>query len=106
MGHAGLPMADAYAILFDTAATRTKSAGGLNAGGYSNPAFDALLPKIASELDAQKRKALIGEAVTIMRNDFVYIPLHQQPITWASKKGVDLKQSPDNQLRLWLVTQG
>ena len=105
MGHAGLPMADAYAILFDTVATRTKSSGGLNAGGYTNPAFDALLPKIASELDPAKRQALIGEAVTIVRNDFVYVPLHQQPITWASKKGIDLKQSPDNQLRLWLVKQ-
>ena len=104
IGHAGLPMADSYAILFDTVATRTEKTGGLNAGRYSNPAFDALLPKIASELDPEKRRALIGEAVTITRNDMVYLPLHQQPITWASKKGVDLKQGPDNQLRTWLVT--
>jgi peptide/nickel transport system substrate-binding protein len=105
IGHAGLPMADAYAILFDTVATRSKTQGGLNAGGYSNPAVDALLPKIASELDQAKRKALIGEAVGIVRNDIAYIPLHQQPITWAARKGVDLKQGPDNYLRLWLVTQ-
>jgi peptide/nickel transport system substrate-binding protein len=105
LGHAGLPMADAYAILFDVVATRSKSQGGLNAGGYSNPAFDALLPKIASELDAEKRRALIHDAVAITRDDFAYIPLHQQPITWAARKGVDLKQGPDNYLRLWLVTQ-
>ena len=105
IGHAGLPMADAYAILFDTVATRSKTQGGLNAGGYSNPAVDALLPKIASELDPPKRRALIGEAVGIVRNDVAYIPLHQQPITWAARKGVDLKQGPDNYLRLWLVTQ-
>ena len=104
IGHAGLPMADAYAVLFDTAATRSKTQGGLNSGGYSNPAFDAMLPKIASELDPAKRKALIGEAVAIERADIAYIPLHQQPITWASKKGVELRQAPDNQLRLWLVT--
>jgi peptide/nickel transport system substrate-binding protein len=104
IGHAGLPMADSYAILFDNVATRSEKAGGLNAGRYSNPGFDALLPKIASELDADKRRALIGEAVAITRNDMVYLPLHQQPITWAAKKGVDLKQAPDNQLRIWLVT--
>ncbi|UUZ70281.1 ABC transporter substrate-binding protein [Polaromonas sp. P2-4] len=104
MSHAGLPMADAYAILSDTAATRSPSRGGLNSGGYSNPAFDAMLPRIASELDPAKRKILMGEAVSIERNDVAYIPLHQQPITWASKKGVELRQSPDNQLRLWLVT--
>ncbi len=104
IGHAGLPMADSYALLSDVAATRTKTEGGLNAGGYSNPAFDAVLPKIASELDSTKRVALMAEATAIIRNDVTYIPLHQQPITWASRKGADLKQAPDNQLRLWLVT--
>lgn len=104
MGHAGLPMADAYALLYDTVATRTPTTGGLNSGRYSSPAFDALLPKIATELDTTKRNALIAEAVAIARNDVAYIPLHQQPITWAARKGVDLKQAPDNQLRLWLVT--
>ena len=104
MNHAGLPMADAYALLYDIAATRTATAGGLNSGRYSNPAFDALLPKIASELDMGKRNALLAEAEGIVRNDVAYIPLHQQPITWAARKGIDLRQSPDNQLRLWLVT--
>jgi peptide/nickel transport system substrate-binding protein len=104
VGHAGLPMADSYALLYDVAATRTANAGGLNAGRYSNPAFDAVLPKIASELDMGKRNALLAEAEGILRNDVGYIPLHQQPITWASRKGVELKQAPDNQLRLWLVT--
>lgn len=104
VGHAGLPMADSYALLYDTTATRTANAGGLNAGRYSNPAFDAVLPKIASELDTTKRNALLADAVTIMRDDVAYIPLHQQPITWAARKGVELKQAPDNQLRLWLIT--
>jgi peptide/nickel transport system substrate-binding protein len=104
VGHAGLPMADSYALLYDVAHTRTANAGGLNAGRYSNPAFDAVLPKVAAELDTTKRNALIAEAEGIERNDVAYIPLHQQPITWASRKGVELKQAPDNQLRLWLVT--
>lgn len=104
IGHAGLPMADSYALLSDVAATRTKTEGGLNAGGYSNPAFDAVLPKIAAELDTGRRNAFISDATSIIRNDVAYIPLHQQPITWAARKGADLKQAPDNQLRLWLVT--
>jgi len=104
IGHAGLPMVDSYALLTDTTATRSKTMGGLNTGGYSNPALDALFPKISGELDPAKRTALIGDAVTIIRNDMVYLPLHQQPITWAAKKGVDLHQSPDNQMRLRLVS--
>ncbi|MBL8378923.1 MAG: ABC transporter substrate-binding protein [Burkholderiales bacterium] len=104
IGHAGLPMVDSYALLTDTTATRSQSMGGLNTGGYSNPALDALFPRIAAELDPAKRTALIADAVTIIRNDMVYLPLHQQPITWAAKKGVELRQSPDNQLRLRLVS--
>ena len=104
IGHAGLPMVDSYSLLTDTSATRSKSMGGLNTGGFSDPALDALFPKISTELDPARRTALIGEAVTIIRNQMYYLPLHQQPITWAAKKGVELRQSPDNQLRLRLVS--
>jgi peptide/nickel transport system substrate-binding protein len=104
MGHAGLPTADAYSTLSEAIATREGNLGGLNAGRYSNPEFDALLKQIQQEIDEEKRKALIHDAVEIVRNDIAFIPLHQQPIVWASKKGIDLKQAPDNRLRLWYVT--
>jgi peptide/nickel transport system substrate-binding protein len=105
VGHAGLPMADAYAVLTDVVATQSRTTGGLNAGRYSKASFDALLPKIAAEIDTQKRNALIRQAVAIERSDVSHIPLHQQPITWAARKGISLRQAPDNQLRLWLVTR-
>ncbi|UCG98356.1 MAG: ABC transporter substrate-binding protein, partial [Burkholderiales bacterium] len=81
VGHAGLPMADAYAVLTDVVATQSRTTGSLNAGRYSNASFDALLPKIAAEIDTSKRVALIREAVSIERSDVSHIPLHQQPIT-------------------------
>jgi peptide/nickel transport system substrate-binding protein len=103
VGHAGLPMADSYGLLKDVVHTRTQKEGSLNAGRYSNAKIDALLPQIAAEIDAGKRNKLIEEAVAIERDDVSHIPLHQQPITWAARKGVQLVQGPDNQLRLWLV---
>jgi peptide/nickel transport system substrate-binding protein len=106
VGHAGLPMADSYGLLKDVVHTRTAKEGTLNAGRYSNPKFDVLLPKIAAEIDAAKRNQLIEEATAIERNDVSHIPLHQQPITWAAKKGITLNQAPDNQMRLWLVRVG
>jgi peptide/nickel transport system substrate-binding protein len=106
VGHAGLPMADTYGLLKDVVHTRSGGDGSLNAGRYSNPAFDAYLPKIAGEIDQAKRNKLIEEAVAIEHEDVSHIPLHQQPITWASKKGIALAQAPDNQLRLWLVRVG
>jgi peptide/nickel transport system substrate-binding protein len=64
------------------------------------------LPLIAAEIDPTKRNKLIEEAVTLERNDVSHVPLHQQPITWAAKKGISMSQAPDNQLRLWLVRVG
>jgi peptide/nickel transport system substrate-binding protein len=103
VGHAGLPMADSYGLLKDVVHTRTQKEGSLNAGRYSNPKFDALLPQIAAEIDAGKRNALIEQAVALERDDVSHVPLHQQPITWAARKGVTMVQGPDNQLRLWLI---
>lgn len=103
VGHAGLPMADVYGLLKDVVATRTGKEGSLNSGRYSNPKFDAYLPRIASEIDPAARAKLIEEAVTIERDDVSHIPLHQQPVTWAARKGTRLAQAPDNQMRLWLV---
>jgi peptide/nickel transport system substrate-binding protein len=106
VGHAGLPMADSYGLLKDVVATRQGKEGSLNVGRYSNAKFDAYLPQIASEIDPAKRAKLIEEAVTLERNDVSHVPLHQQPITWAAKKGISMAQAPDNQLRLWLVKVG
>jgi peptide/nickel transport system substrate-binding protein len=103
VGHAGLPMVDSYGLLKDVVHTRSQREGSLNAGRYSNPAFDALLPQIAAEVDNTRRNKLIEQAVAIERDDVSHIPLHQQPITWAARKGVQMVQSPDNQLRMWLM---
>ena len=104
IGHAGLPTADAYSTLSEVITTRGGGMGGLNAGRYSNPKFDELVKRIEREVDSAKREAMIREALLIAKDDIAFIPLHQQPIVWAAKKGVDMKQAPDNRLRLWSVT--
>jgi hypothetical protein len=65
-------MADSYAILFDTVATRTER----DRRPQRRPLRTRLMPvaEDRSELDA-KARARIGEAVTITRNDMVYPPL-------------------------------
>jgi peptide/nickel transport system substrate-binding protein len=103
VGHAGLPAADVYALLSEVIATRGPGKGGLNAGRYSNPKIDALIDQIATEADEPKRRTLIREALKLEKDDVAHIPLHQQPIVWASKKGVNFLPSPDNRLKLWYV---
>ncbi len=99
MGHAALPTADVYSTLVEA----LSAGGGLNAGRWSDPAYEALLPQIKRETDETKRKALIKQAMTIVREQTPVIPLHQQPVTWAARKGVQLEQNPANLLRVWHV---
>jgi peptide/nickel transport system substrate-binding protein len=50
-----------------------------NWGRYSNPRVEALTQQILVEPDTTKRRALIREAMTIVRDDVAYIPLHLEP---------------------------
>ena len=36
-------------------------------------------------------------------DDVAYIPLHQQPVAWAVRDGVDVPQFPDEYVRLWFA---
>lgn len=90
---------DAFNMLQNLTASRTETDGIYNNGGYTNPHLDALIKKIKVELDSEKRDELIGEALTIIKDDFVYIPLHQQMVVWASRSNVELAPMGNNDLQ-------
>jgi peptide/nickel transport system substrate-binding protein len=79
--------------------------GGLawNGGGYGNPRVTELSGQIGSEVDQKKRQAMISEAYKIVQDDVGYIPLHQQALSWAVRKGVTVAQRPDNALHYWYI---
>jgi peptide/nickel transport system substrate-binding protein len=87
--------------------TQTRSAdfrvGPWNEGGYSNPDLDELIGKIAVELDSEKRNELISRALTIVRDDFAYVPLHQQIVVWATRANVELAPLGTNDFQLRYV---
>ncbi len=103
LGHAALPLADAYSTLAEVIHSRTSTAGGLNYGRYANPEVDRLIDQAASEGDETARLAEMRDAFAREKADIGNIPLFQQPLTWASRKGIDLHQAPDNSFRLYLV---
>jgi len=70
--------------------------GGFNYGNYCNPRVDEITQQIASELDPSTRQYLIEEGFYIVRNDYGYIPLHQQPLSWGVAEGVTVSQRADN----------
>jgi peptide/nickel transport system substrate-binding protein len=94
---------DALDALKALAATRAGKIGAFNLGGYSNPKVDDLTRSIQGELDAAKRNREIAAALKIVKEDFAYIPLHQQVVVWATRAGVDLVQTGDDWLQLRFV---
>ena len=97
---------DAHNALYNLAGTRDGTRGVFNNGGYSNPALDTLIDRIAVETVPATRQALITQASRLLQEDVGYIPLHQQQVVWASRTNVTLQQQADNGFPLRLVRMG
>ncbi|PHQ70513.1 MAG: ABC transporter substrate-binding protein [Sneathiella sp.] len=72
--------------------------GLFNLGNYCNPKIDELTVAIGSETDQAKRNAMISEAFVILKNEYGYIPIHQQPLSWGVSDRVTVNQRADNTL--------
>ncbi|MCY1166613.1 MAG: ABC transporter substrate-binding protein [Pseudomonadota bacterium] len=96
---------DAHNVLYAIMSTPGDGGRGqFNLGAYSNPRFDELTDKIASETDIKKRNDMIHEAIKIHQDDIGHLPLHAQTLNWGAKKNVDLVQWPDNGMMWRYVT--
>jgi peptide/nickel transport system substrate-binding protein len=88
---------DAHGVLVPIMTTPGEGGRGqFNLGAYSNSRLDELTDWIASEIDDGKRTAMIREAMKLHQDDIGHIPLHQQTLNWAVRKGVTVVQLPDN----------
>ena len=94
---------DALNMLRALAATRKDKEGVFNVGGYSNAELDALNKQIQVELDSEKRNEMIARSLTLLRDDFAYIPLHQQMVVWASRDNVEVVPAGNNGFQLRFV---
>jgi len=73
-----------------------KKMGAFNLGNYCNPKVDEIGSKVASETNRAKRQALIDEGFKIVQDEYGYLPLHQQPLSWGVGDNIDLVQRADN----------
>ena len=104
LGWANEPAIDAYSILLQVIHSKTASAGVFNWGNWGRADMDALIDSAASELDAPKRLALEARALMIAKEQTLFLPLHQQPMIWATRAAVvSVVQLPDNKPRHWLT---
>jgi peptide/nickel transport system substrate-binding protein len=90
---------DSHDVLFGLMATREKSRGGFNHGGYANPKIDALIDRIDVEVNTAKRNVLIDAAFKIIQEDIPVVPLHQQWLAWGMRDNVTVPLTPDNVVR-------
>ena len=74
----------------------SKGDGDYNYGRYSNPKFDALVDQVKTELDVEKRRKLINEALMLQHDELLHIPLHRQVIPWATRANVSAVHRADN----------
>ncbi|HEV2677301.1 MAG TPA: ABC transporter substrate-binding protein [Aliidongia sp.] len=97
---------DAHNMLASLVGTPKPGAGigDNNDGGISNAEIDRDIDAIQVETDQKKRQALISRALGIIKDEYLYIPLHQQVVVWAARSNVDVAQMADNFFPLRFVT--
>ena len=71
-------------------------AGDANYGNSRNVKLDALIDAIEGEMDAPKRAGMIDEAVKLVQDEVLVLPLHRQVIPWVSRAGVSVVHRPSN----------
>jgi peptide/nickel transport system substrate-binding protein len=97
----GVPTFDAsYTIRAIMASPSVGGAASWNFGGWSNAAFDALIPRIDAEGDPVARRALILQAHQLHNADLGHLPLYHMMIPWAHRQGVAMRHRADNQFQV------
>jgi len=65
-----------------------KGDGDYNYGRYNNAKLDALVEQVKTEVDVEKRRRMINEALMIQHDELLTLPLHRQVIPWATRGNV------------------
>jgi peptide/nickel transport system substrate-binding protein len=97
----GSTTGEASSLLTATLATRNREArmGGLNAGGHSDPALDAMIVQGMATLDDEKREEIWRRAVRHVAASVAQIPLHQVTNSWVTRRSVTYEARADE--RTW-----
>ncbi|WP_136616594.1 MULTISPECIES: ABC transporter substrate-binding protein [Mesorhizobium] len=104
LGWANEPMIDSFSILVQVVHSKIDTSGVFNWGGWKYPEVDALIDSAGKELDREKRLGFQTQALTKVKDDIAFLPLHQQPMAWAMGPKIEsIVQLTDNKPRFWLT---
>ncbi len=102
------PTYDALHVLANTVASPDPSSnrGGYNFGGYRNDAVDALIASAGSDIDPDRRRTVMQEALRLHAANVGHVPLYQQSLLWGVSNRVRMVQLPDGVLQLrWVQVE-
>ncbi|MCC1493136.1 ABC transporter substrate-binding protein [Cognatishimia sp. F0-27] len=100
----GIPSYDSEYIFNFLYHTKGDLYGAWNGTRYSNEKIDEMTQAIASEVDLEKRNAMIAEMWEIAKADTVYLPIHHQVLNWAMKDSVGAAMDSDDQVKVKYFT--
>lgn len=104
LGWANEPMIDSYSILVQVVHSKTGNAGVFNWGGWKDAEIDALIDKAGATVDRDERLAMQAKALLRANELSMFIPVHQQPMAWATGANIEsVLQLSDNKPRHWLT---
>lgn len=73
--------------------------GSYNYGRYRSPKLDQFIDRAAEEMNPERRRELIRQALAEHNAQIFHVPLHRQVIPWAMRANVHVVHRADN----WLV---
>ena len=77
--------------------------GGDNHGRFADAELDRVIDAAAIEMDTGKRARLIADALRRTFEQFYYMPIHRQMLTWASRANVRPVIAPSNNVNVrWI----
>jgi peptide/nickel transport system substrate-binding protein len=101
------PTYDAQYALQSLVRTRATGAdGNFNFSRLSDATVDTLIDAIKTEIEPVKRNALINAALTRIRDEVFFIPIHYQVRPWAMKKNISTLHRSDDKPEARLTTLG
>jgi peptide/nickel transport system substrate-binding protein len=100
----GVANYDAQYSLQSLVMTRTQGAdGSFNFSKTNNAKLDSLIEAMKGEIDKNKRDGFIKEALTLTRDEVLYIPLHHQMRPWAMKQNVTMSHNSNDAPKMYYV---
>ena len=81
----------------------TQDQGGWNGTGYSDKGVDEQIHRLRQEVDETKRNASIAALWHKLKDEVIYVPLHNQTITYAMSREFDIPVDVSSQPKMKFV---